>query len=71
MTDMHDVSLLGLTKMENPFKVDAVLDSKWFWSSWPLLLIGLVFIFCSAGWWFLYRNTKKLYRLSVEIVLRE
>lgn len=60
MTDMHDVSLLGLTKMENPFKVDAVLDSKWFWSSWPLLLIGLVFIFCSAGWWFLYRNTKKI-----------
>jgi hypothetical protein len=60
MTDMHDVSLLGLTKMENPFKVDAVLDSKWLWSSWPLLLIGLVFIFCSAGWWFLYRNTKKI-----------
>ena len=60
MTDMHDVSLLGLTKVEKPFQIEAIRESKWFWSSWPLLAIGLVFIFGSAIWWLFYRNVKKI-----------
>ena len=60
LTDMHDVSLLGLTKLDKPLQVTALQESKWFWSSWPLLLTGIVFAFCSALWWLLYRNTKKI-----------
>lgn len=59
-TDMHDLSLLGLTKFENPFVDDGLFKSAWFWSSWPLLLIGLVFIIGSIIWWVFYRTTKKI-----------
>ena len=60
MTDMHAVSLVSLTNVKNPFQVEAVLASKWFWSSLPLLFIGCIFIVASLVWWVLYRKTKKI-----------
>jgi len=64
MTDMHDVSLLGLTTIDTPLQTDALLESNWFWSSWPLLIIGLVFALGSAVWWLLYRNAKKIIAIA-------
>ncbi len=60
LTDMHDISLVGLIFMDKPFEVEAVRESKWFWSSWPLLLISLVFAISSIVWWVRFRNTKKI-----------
>ena len=60
MTDMHAVSLVGLSKVEKPLQLDALLESNWFWSSWPLMLIGLIFAMGSVIWWLFYRNAKKI-----------
>ena len=60
MTDMHDVSLLGLTSMNKPLSTESLLVSNWFWSSWPLMLAGLVFMLGSLIWWLFYRHTKKI-----------
>jgi len=60
MTDMHAVSLVGLTKVENPLQIADLRESTWFWSSWPLLLAGLVFAISSAVWWIRFRNARKI-----------
>ncbi|MBT7436353.1 MAG: hypothetical protein HN791_09845 [Gammaproteobacteria bacterium] len=60
LTDMHDMSLLSLTRMDKPFQTEALFESKWFWSSWPLLLGGLAFALCSAIWWLGFRHAKKI-----------
>ncbi|WP_158083103.1 multiheme c-type cytochrome [Methyloprofundus sedimenti] len=60
LTDMHDMSLLSLTRMHKPFQAEALFESKWFWSSWPLLLAGLVFAISSAIWWIGFRHVKKI-----------
>ena len=64
LTDMHAVSLVGLTTVDKPFQVDAILESKWFWASWPLLVAGLVFVLGSLIWWLFYRNAKKIIAIA-------
>jgi sulfite reductase (NADPH) flavoprotein alpha-component len=59
-TDMHALSLVGITKFDHPLADEGLRKSAWFWSSWPLLLIGLVFIVGSLIWWVFYRTTKKI-----------
>ena len=60
MTDMHAVSLVGLAKVDKPLQLDALLESNWFLSSWPLMTIGIIFIFGSLIWWLFYRHAKKI-----------
>jgi len=60
LTDMHNISWLSLTDMDAPLEDKALRQSTWFWSSWPLLLLALVFAVGSLVWWLLFRNMKKI-----------
>ncbi|NOQ65502.1 MAG: hypothetical protein GQ582_13405, partial [Methyloprofundus sp.] len=60
LTDMHDVSLLGIKNIDQPKLLPTLADSKWFWASGPFILVGLFFAIASLIWWLLYRNTKKI-----------
>ncbi len=60
MTDMHDLSLLGLTNMENPLEVEGLSESNWFRSAAPILLISIIFALGSLIWWLFFRTDKKI-----------
>lgn len=60
LTDMHSLTLVNLADLEQPLEEKDLRGSAWFWSIWPLLLFGVIFIVGSFIWWLLYRNTKKI-----------
>jgi len=60
MTDMHGLSLLGLTDIEKPLENKELWQSNWFLSVWPLMVFALVFAVASLRWWIFYRTDKKV-----------
>ncbi len=60
LTDMHDLSLVGLTDLNKPLEDENLWVSNWFRSAAPLMLMGLIFALGSFIWWLFYRTDKKI-----------
>jgi sulfite reductase (NADPH) flavoprotein alpha-component len=60
MTDMHRLSLVGLHSIDEPLQNTDLWASNWFRSTWPLMIIAVVFVLGSLIWWLFYRTDKKI-----------
>jgi len=59
-TDMHDMSMINVGKIEAPWSHVDLSGSAWFWSAWPFILGSILLILGSLTWWLFYRHNKKI-----------
>ncbi len=59
-TDMHDVSMLNLTKVVDRLTNKVLHQSAWFWSGGVLVILGVGLIAGSLIWFLFYRHDKKI-----------
>ncbi|MEE9355909.1 MAG: hypothetical protein V3U75_10015 [Methylococcaceae bacterium] len=57
-TDVHDLSMIPLSLLENPLQEQPLIESNWFKSAWPFIGIS-VFIMLSSLYWQLFAKKAK------------
>ena len=60
LTDMHDMSMINMRKLDKFWELESLKGSAWFWSSVPFVLFGVIFIIGSLVWWLFFNHSKKI-----------